>query len=416
MPRALVLYHFFHPDDVVSSRHFSDMAAGLAEHGWQVIARPSNRSCRNESRKYMRSEAARQVCIRRIWRPCFRQTRPVGRLLNAIWMLTAWSLATLLMNPPELVLVGTDPILSVFVAIPWKLIRPRTKIVHWCFDLYPEAAIADGKFPGNGAVATILRRVLRAAYGRCDAIVDIGPCMRKLLATYGSAARVLTITPWALTEPAVELRPDTLERNAVFGHVKLALMYSGNFGRAHSFGEVLALARGVREQSIGFAFSVRGNRIHELQSSVSEEDRNIKFVPFADEQRLEARLSAADIHIVTLRHEWTGCVVPSKFFGALAAGRPVLFVGSQDSSVARWIKRHRIGWVLERSNQSETIAELRRLAEHPEEVAALFAHCHRVYQQHFSRSHLLDRLERELRSLIRAQGTVLDAAHAEEAA
>jgi colanic acid biosynthesis glycosyl transferase WcaI len=414
MPRALVLYHFFHPDDVVSSRHFSDMAAGLAERGWQVIARPSNRSCRDESRNYMRSETARNIRIERVWRPRFRQARALGRLLNAVWMLAAWSLATFRTNAPDLLVVGTDPILSVFVAIPWKLIRPRTKIVHWCFDLYPEAAIADGKLAGSGALAALLRTLFRTAYGRCDAIVDIGPCMRKLLAGYGSAARLFTITPWALSEPGVELRPDTLERNAIFGDAKLTLMYSGNFGRAHSFEEILALSRAVRKESIAFAFSVRGNRTAELQASVSEEDRNISFVPFAEEQCLEARLSAADIHIVTLRQEWTGSVVPSKFFGALAAGRPVLFVGSQDSSVARWIETHRVGWVLDRSNQSETVAELRRLAENPEELPALFAHCHRVYQEHFSRTHVLDRLERELRNLIDAQSTL--PAHAKEAA
>ena len=414
MPRALVLYHFFHPDDVVSSRHFSDMAAGLAERGWQVMARPCNRSCRNESHKYTPSDTARNVRIERIWRPRFQQAQFLGRLLNAIWMLGAWSLATFRMNPPDLLVVGTDPILTVFVAIPWKLIRPRTKIVHWCFDLYPEAAIADGRLPGTGALPAIVRTFLRTAYGCCDLIVDIGPCMRNLLARYGSAARVLTITPWALSEPAVELRPDTLERNALFGDVKLALMYSGNFGRAHSFEEVLAVARAVRKESIGFAFSVRGNRTDELHSAVSKEDRNIRFVPFADEQRLEARLSAADIHIVTLRHEWTGSVVPSKFFGALAAGRPVLFVGSQNSSLARWIKIHRVGWLLDGSNQAEIVAELLRLAESPEELRALFAHCHRVYEQHFSRTYLMDRLELELRNLINAQITV--PAHSKEAA
>jgi len=47
-----------------------------------------------------------------------------------------------------------------------------------------------------------------------------------------------------------------------------------------------------------------------------------------------------------LSPSYTGAVVPSKFFGALAAGRPVLFEGSVDCSIARWIKEHRIGWVL----------------------------------------------------------------------
>ena len=54
-------------------------------------------------------------------------------------------------------------------------------------------------------------------------------------------------------------------------------------------------------------------------------DRNIGFAGFADESRVAARLAAVDVHLVTLRQSCTGAVIPSKFFGALAAGRPVLF-------------------------------------------------------------------------------------------
>lgn len=416
MPHALVLYHFFHPDDVVSSRHFSDLAAGLAERGWKITARPSNRSCRDEGRTYVRSEVAGGVHIHRVWRPAFRQSRPVGRLLNAIWMLSAWSLATFRIRAPDLLIIGSDPILSALVAIPWKLLHPRTKIMHWCFDLYPEAAIADGALSASGPLAKMLRRVLRTAYGCCDVILDLGPCMRNLLAKYGSQALCLTVTPWALTEPCAELRPHAAERQKVFRNARLALMYSGNFGRAHSCEEIIALARAVRGKPIRFAFSVRGNRAEELYSSISEDDKNISFVPFAQEEYLERRLSAADIHIVSLREEWTGSVVPSKFFGALAAGRPVLFVGSRDSALARWIKTHRVGWILDGGNQPEIVAELSRLARDPEELAALFGHCHRVYQEHFSRTHVIDRLETQLRSLITAQNAIVDAAPAEEVA
>src|SRR5439155_12521003 len=112
----------------------------------------------------------------------------------------------------------------------------------------------------------------------------------------------------------------------VFGDAALGLMYSGNLGRAHSYREILHLAQALQDKPIRFAFSIRGNKAEELRAAVSEKDTNVRFVPFAEEEQLESRLSTADIHIVSLREEWTGCVVPSKFFGALAAGRPVLFV------------------------------------------------------------------------------------------
>ena len=42
-PRVAVLYHYFHPDDVISARHFDGLCQGLVERGWDVLARPSNR-------------------------------------------------------------------------------------------------------------------------------------------------------------------------------------------------------------------------------------------------------------------------------------------------------------------------------------------------------------------------------------
>jgi glycosyltransferase involved in cell wall biosynthesis len=191
-----------------------------------------------------------------------------------------------------------------------------------------------------------------------------------------------------------------LERKAVFGDSQLALLYSGNFGRAHSFAELLAIARQMRDVDAHFAFSIRGNRAEEVRKAVRPEDHNISFVPFAHQERLEARLSAADIQIVSLRTEWTGAVVPSKFFGALAAGRPVLFFGSEDSYVARAIRKHRVGWVCSPGSERAIVQELRGVAERPLALRELREHCHRVYHTYFARDLVLNRFDRELRSLL----------------
>jgi hypothetical protein len=300
-------------------------------------------------------------------------------------MICAWS-ATAFQSPaPRFLIVGTDPILSVLIAIPWKLLRPRTKVLHWCFDVYPDAAIADRTLAPTGPAARLARALVRAAYRRCDAIVDIGPCMGELLSThYRSPASRLTLTPWALLEPPSPLKIDLAERSAIFGDARLALMYSGNFGRAHSYTEIVDLAARLSDSSVRIAFSIRGNRAADLEQA------NIKIVPFAAEDQLAARLSAPDIHIVTLREEWTGTVVPSKFFGALAAGRPVLFIGSQHSSIAMWIRQYQVGWVL----GPETATELQALE--PAQLTRLFHHCHNVYHQHFSKEKAITAFHNQL--------------------
>ncbi len=362
---------------------------------------PCNRGCRDESQTYSKSEVHDGVAIRRLWRPRFPQSSTAGRLLNAGWMIMRW--AFVMLRPgfrPDVVIVGTDPILSVSVARFWKIFRPRMRIVHWCFDLYPEAAIADRVLTENGAVARILRGLLKPAYKACDLIADIGSCMRKKLDAYHPLARRTTLVPWALDEPAAVVDVPAEEREIVFGRARLGLLYSGSFGRAHDHKPMLDLARRLRSSGVHLAFSVRGNSVQKLRDALTPEDTNVSFAPFANVEKLGERLASADIHIVSLREEWTGTVVPSKFFGALASGRPVLFCGSPDCAIAVWIREYSLGWVLTGDNLDEVASALINVTGAPEQMLEMRRRCHRVYQEHFARSVIVPRWGEELRSLL----------------
>jgi colanic acid biosynthesis glycosyl transferase WcaI len=375
-----------------------ELCQGLVERGWDVTAFPANRGCRDESLTYSPRETHRGVHLRRVWRPRFRQASSLGRLLNAIWMIALWSLLALRPHPPDAIIVGTDPILSVTIAFAWKLLRPRTRIVHWCFDLYPEAAYADGVLAPGGPAARVIEATLRRAYRRCNAIIDVGPCMRELLSRYRLPAhtQTQTIAPWAIEEPSAVLRICREERQQIFTNVQLAMLYSGSFGRAHTYEDFLALARALRGQDAMLAFSVRGNREEELRAAIQASDPEstcaIAFVQFAPGDRLLDRLAAPDVHLLSLAPGWTGAVVPSKFFGALAAGRPVLYSGSPDSSVAQWIAQHQLGWLLTSENIEAVAADLLAYAGDPQRVRAMHERCHFTYQLLFSKQSSIDHM------------------------
>lgn len=398
-PSALVLYHYLYPDDVISAIHLSELCAGLAARGWHVVGSCCNRGMRDERQTYPQRSTWQGVEFRRIWRPRLRQASGLGRLVNAVWMTAAWSL--LAFHPrlrPDVVIVGTDPIFSPLAAMVWKLVRPRVRVAHWCFDLYPEAAVADGLVRESSAVVRLLKWLLRYAYGRFDLMVDIGGCMRRRLARYGSPAAIQTIVPWALVEPEEPLPAAGQARHELFGDSRLALLYSGNFGRAHSWEGIPELASALQPGGGRIVFTVRGNAVPQLRQAA--EGSPLGFADFASADQLAARLSAADVHIVTLHEAWTGTVVPSKFFGALAIGRPVLFVGSADSAIAAWIRDFGVGWVLDPARVSEIAQELERWSRSAEAKARLFHHCHTVYRQEFSRSRSLERWDQAMRALL----------------
>jgi glycosyltransferase involved in cell wall biosynthesis len=400
-PSIAILYHYFPPDDIVSAVHLGDLASGLTNCGWHVSAHPCIWSSDDQGIRYKSHEVWQGVSVTRIWRPNLRQASDAGRFLNAAWMIFRWSLLAITLKPrPDVLLIGTDPILSLSVARIWKLFRSQTKVVHWCFDIYPEAAVADGLLPRRGLLTRFFAALMASAYRQCSLIVDLGPCMRALLLKYPSRAKRETIVPWAFEEPDAPLPMAVSERLAVFGNARLALLYSGSFGRAHSYKEILDLAELLHPRGAKLVFSVRGKRQEELKKAVEHRNAGIGFVPFAPSDKLQDRLACADIHVVTLRSDWTGMVVPSKFFGALAAGRPILFVGAPDSSLARWIQEFEIGWVLTSENLHQVSEQLLLYMESTEKIAAMQQRCFRVYQQFFSRATQIQKFDQSLRSLL----------------
>jgi colanic acid biosynthesis glycosyl transferase WcaI len=392
IPKILILYHYYWPDDVVSAVQFTGLAEGLAAGGYEIETWPGNRSCHDPKVSYPTSpETNNGVRIHRVWRPPFSQHSFLGRILNSFWVQKFWWLRLFFSTAykPDVILIGTDPLLSL-LSVPFlKLIRPKAKIIHWCFDLYPEAAVADGILKEGNSLVKIVKSFMNRGYRKCDLVADIGPCMREKLERYQIQKRA-TLTPWALEEPSQPLPYDAQERMELFGKDPgpLGLLYSGSFGRAHDFYLTLKLARFMRNKAV-FTYGVRGSRLDELKRAVNPEDANVRFAPFTPPGKLSARLSAPDVHLVSLRPEWTGIVVPSKFFGALAVGRPLLFEGDEKSSIARWIKEYGVGWVLTPGNLDSLANELEAFSKNPSVKREMFNHCHAIYQSHFSKKVIL---------------------------
>jgi len=403
-PKVLLAYHFFHPDGVVSARLFSDLALGLHRRGWSVTVLTSNRTWGRPSVRLSRREHWNDVAIERIHRPDWAQERPVQRLLNSAWLLAGWLAVAPRLGRFDAAVVGSDPAFAPVLLHPLRRLWPDTALAHWCFDMYPEAIAADGT---HGVVRSLLpaaRGLMAGAYRSCDAIVDLGPKMRERLQKYPSAAHRETLVPWALAEPAEAPRaPDPKTRARMFGDAQLALLYSGTLGRAHDFENILHLARLSRArfgQRFQFAFATRGSRSEELRRSLGPADGNVRILPFEDEVDLARHLEAADVHLLSLREEWSGLVVPSKFFGSLALGRPVLYSGPADSDVARWIEELGVGWRLDPANTAPLLDALSEFATSANAQAAMQRRARDAYFTHFSKDSMIDRWDHLLRVLM----------------
>jgi len=401
-PTATLMYHFFYPDDVVSARHFADMAEELHKRGWDVNVLTSNRYCRyHKSKIDQKREDWKGIDIQRSYRPGWDQSKKIPRLCNALWLFINWLYTIFRSKKTDIYIIGSDPQFSQVLFPFLRMLAGKSTLVYWCYDLYPEAILADTRNSLLTWGARLLKPVMKACYRYSDIIIDIGPFMQKRIAAYKHNKISRTLTPWALKEPPNIPLQDVSVREQFFGaDASLGLLYSGNLGAAHDYELFLELARKLRrlEPGIRFAFAGRGNRFANFKNALSSEDHNIKVAGFASESELESRLAAADIHLISLREQWDGIVVPSKFFGSLAVGRPVLYAGSRNSEVGHWVQEYECGLILDGNNMDELVNILVHLSREKESLEKWQKKAFQVYHDYFSKKKIMDCFDELLRA------------------
>ena len=388
--RVLILYHFFYPDTVVSARIMSDLAADLTKKGHKVTAYTSNCMIRKPE-LLCKYEIWNGVEIKRFSRPRFPQSSNIGRLINSFVLQTKWIWSFFVERKQyNTVIVGTDP-QFVWMIFPFiKFINHKVKLIHWCFDLYPEAIMVNSSFIMK-TLASMTKLYAFLCYRACDVMVDIGECMRNRLKKYNKSIEYHTLTPWALKERNSIPEPNPVIREELFGKAKIGLLYSGTVGYAHDITPFIELARECRRKGIdaAFCFAGYGNCYEKQTSCITKDDTNIRLAGFASEEELEKRLAAADIHLVSLRQGWEGIVVPSKFFGALAIGRPVLFSGPSNSAISIWCTKHKIGFVL----NNDTLNVLKEIEANIVFLDSIKKRAFDTYQKEFSQKIVCDKWE-----------------------
>jgi len=88
---------------------------------------------------------------------------------------------------------------------------------------------------------------------------------------------------------------------------------------------------------------------------------SVQFMGYQARENLPDSLSSADVHVVGLAAGLSGYVVPSRLYGILSVGRPVIAAADADSETARVVESVGCGVVVP-PGRPELLAEQIRLA------------------------------------------------------
>ena len=243
---------FFFPDISATSQMVSDLAFQLAAGGAEIHIVTSRLRYDDPAVKLPAREVIDGVTIHRVWTSRFGRASTLGRLCDYLtFYVTAPLKVFLLASRGDVVVAKTDPpMISVPVMFAARLRGARR--VNWLQDLFPEVATALGMRLGGalvrGTLAWMRNRSLRAA----DVNVVLGSRMEVLVARLAPRVPVRVVPNWSPTADIAPL-PRAANPLAVQWHMKdrFVVGYSGNLGRAHELGIVLAAAERLRHRPIG---------------------------------------------------------------------------------------------------------------------------------------------------------------------
>jgi glycosyltransferase involved in cell wall biosynthesis len=340
--RLLFINQYYWPDHASTAQHLTDLAESLAAQGHDVHVVCSRGGYREGASRLLRHEVHNRVTIHRVDATALGRRNTVTRMTDylsfyfrAFWLglfLPRFDVVTTLTTPPIIGLIGT-------------LLRrlKGSRHIYWSMDLHPDASLALGRMSIRQPVVRLLAWLSDLAYREADKVVVLGPYMMDRIAAKRVRPERLTMIPvWSRRDEIYPMpREDHPLREELGLEGKFVAMYSGNLGLAHCFGEFLEAARRLRHRDdVVFLFVGDGPRLAELQSVQSAEGlANIRFLKYFPREMLHASLTTADVHLISMREEMTGIVVPGKLYGAMASGRPTLFVGPdhcESADTIRW--------------------------------------------------------------------------------
>jgi len=388
--QIFLVNRYFWPDESATSLLLTDLAEDLQAAGHEVQVFTSRQLYNQPLARLPEYEIWQGIQIHRLSTSWFGRRRFFGRLLDIITFQIALRYANNFTTKPDAWFVMTDPPLIVNTVLKLRA-QLGGKVIHHVDDVYPDLAMALGSLPQYGLVPSLLNRWVTKGLRSCDHVLALGDCMARVLKAKGVNDDCLAITPpWA---DGNKLYPLCREENRFRQEIGLSeddlvVMYSGNMGLGHRFETILEAARSLApEDKLHFVFIGDGAKKSQIEAFRRTHNlKNIKILPYQPRERLRETLSAGDIHLISLDKKVQGFIVPSKLAGILAVGRPVVFLGDDQNSVAAAILQGSCGYVIPEGDVAKLKQSLRRLKENPEHRRELGESALKLFTRKYDRA------------------------------
>ncbi len=384
--RVLAVSQVYAPDHSAVAQLLTQMLEDIVAFGDEVTVIASRRGYLGGA-ELAASEIVRGVRVIRPWATSFGKASVLGRLSDygSFW---ATSLARAMVETrADVLLALTTPPMIASGVLGVSAAR-RIPMVTWVQDVYPDLPIKFGMLKEGSVPARALRSMQRATYRHATLNVALSDGMAEHLLLYGAtAATIRVIRNWSDGKALAPIpREANTFRRAHGLEDRFVAMYSGNLGVGHDVATFVDAARRLArtKPEVVFLFIGDGVRRREAEDAARGLP-NVRFLPYQPEATVNESLAAADVHLISLREDLEGLLVPSKLYAAMAVGRPIMFVGPATCEVARVVQEHGLGWS-GRPGDGAALAAAISAAADDRQACRKWGECaRRVFEERFDR-------------------------------
>lgn len=387
--KLVFVNRFFHPDISGTAQMLGDVAFHLAARGHEVTVITSRQLYQDPAARLAERENVAGVEVFRVKSTSFGRGNLPGRALDYLTFYLSAAFALWRAARPDVTVVAkTDPpLLSVPAALVCRLRGAR--LVNWLQDLFPEVAQAAGARFATGWTGRLLGWLRDRSLLRAECNVVLGERMAANLRARGVADKRIAVIPnWADGEAITVVERDANPLREQWGlSASFVAAYSGNMGRVHEFETILDAAKRLK-QDAGVRFLLIGDGRWRpwIEDRVrSEKLESVLLKPYQPREKLSLSLGIGDVHLVSLQPRMEGLVVPSKFYGIAAAGRPVIYVGDPDGEIPRILARHDIGITVRPGDVDALAAALAELRANPQKRLAMGARARALFEAEYDK-------------------------------
>jgi len=316
--------------EALSAAHEVTVVCGRPS--YEPTERRSWRLWRTETAAVVGSLRAAKVEIIRVGSTDYSRTEMRLRVLNYLTYV-ALSVPMSLFVHCDVVLGMTDPPFQGIVAAFVALLKGKP-LVYNVRDLYPDMAMG-GSIVQPGLLTKIWEVLHRWALRRSTRVVVLGEDMcARIVAKGVQRERVTVVRDGAEICEGSNTTLDPEVVRAIRGDFKFVLLHAGNLGFYGAWETLVAAARKLADEGIGLVFVGDGAQRGQIEAAAAD-CKNVRFMPFFPASKISSVLAAPDAHVVTVKRGLEGVIVPSKMYGILAAGKPIVAVAPKDTDVAK---------------------------------------------------------------------------------